>query len=82
MNVREFGYFKDAIVAQIDAHIPSLSDEDDAKLDELRFNTAFDRLGMPEVDNADLAIRTCRCGEAIDGFYEYVDHLKEVIRAL
>jgi hypothetical protein len=24
---------------------------------------------------ADLAIRTCSCGQRIDGFYEYVDHL-------
>lgn len=28
---------------------------------------------------ADAAIRDCACGERIDGFYEYVDHLKVVL---
>ena len=56
----------------VDEHIPSLSDADDAEMDLGRFNY--------EVDNADLALRTCRCGVRIDGFYEYVDHLKAMAR--
>lgn len=57
-------------------HIPSLSDENDAEIDELRFGVDSD--GFPH-DNADLAIRTCHCGKRIDGFYEYVDHLEDVL---
>ena len=59
-------------------HIPSLTDDNDRELDERRFNIDFDRLGQPVVDNADLALRTCSCGKRIDGFYEYIDHLREV----
>ena len=62
----------------IDDHIPSLSDADDAEIDAI-LDRAMDD---PEnADNADLAGRTCHCGVAIDGFYKYVDHLKEVLRA-
>jgi hypothetical protein len=60
----------------IDQHIPSLSDEDDDEIDQLRFSV--DGSGDMH-DNADLAIRTCHCGDKIDGFYGYVDHLKVVI---
>ena len=30
-------------------------------------------------DVADLALRTCSCGRRIDGFYDYVDHLREML---
>jgi len=30
-------------------------------------------------DVASLAIRTCACGVTVDGFYEYMDHLKGVL---
>ncbi len=59
----------------IQAHIPSLTDANDLELDGLRFNSDVDRFGQPAVDNADLAIRTCACGERIDGYHEYVAHL-------
>lgn len=66
-----------AATSIIDQHIPSLTDEDDALIDE-----RWTRIGAIDegVDNADLALRTCKCGKKIDGFYEYVDHLKEVLR--
>jgi hypothetical protein len=30
-------------------------------------------------DAAELALRTCSCGRRLNGFYEYSDHLKEVL---
>jgi len=51
----------------ISAHIPSLSDEDEQMILDSMF-------GM-DTDVADLAKRTCACGQAIDGYYDYVDHL-------
>lgn len=54
-------------------HIPSLTDEDDAQVTARAYWT--DEVADP----ADLAIRTCHCGVKIDGFYEYVDHLKNII---
>jgi hypothetical protein len=66
-----------AAVAIIDQHIPSLTDQDDVEIDERIGRLRFD----PDDDsgNEDLALRTCACGANIDGFYEYVDHLKEVL---
>ncbi|MEO6326081.1 MAG: hypothetical protein ABIQ65_15755 [Thermoanaerobaculia bacterium] len=62
----------------IDQHIPSLSDENEAEiLDNAMLLGIYDE-GVG-VDVADLAIRTCHCGVRIDGFYEYVAHLKEVL---
>ena len=49
------------------AHVPSLTDQD---ADAIYFAVA-----NPEADAADFAIRTCSCGQKLDGFYEYVDHL-------
>lgn len=60
-------------IATIKAHIPSLSDEDETEITRLASNALFG-----DGDVADLAIRTCRCGAAIDGFYGYVDHLISV----
>lgn len=59
----------------IDAHIPSLSDDDERLIHE-----RISRIGGIDegVDVADLALRTCACGERIDGFYAYVDHLNAV----
>lgn len=66
-------------IAVIDTHIPSLSDLDEEKIDERIAEQMIDR--DSDVDDADFAVRTCACGAPIDGFYAYVDHLKEVIRA-
>ena len=52
-------------------HIPSISSADEELIESLRHD--------PEADVADLAIRTCKCGEHIDGFYEYTSHLLEQI---
>jgi hypothetical protein len=56
-------------------HIPSLTDEDEEEI----LNLATNVIGTDELDVADLAIRTCHCGKRIDGFYEYADHLIEVM---
>jgi hypothetical protein len=60
-------------------HIPSITDELELELEEKRFNSDVDRYGQPAVDVADLAVRICHCGVRIEGFYEYVDHLEEVL---
>ena len=60
------------------AHIPSLTDENEDEIDQLRYGMS----GNGQMaDNADLAIRTCSCGRRIDGFYEYVNHLASVLPA-
>jgi hypothetical protein len=56
----------------IDEHIPSMSDKDEEEINVLAYDD--------NADAADLAIRTCHCGKTIDGFYEYVEHLKSAIR--
>lgn len=63
----------------IDEHIPSLSMSNEGEINDLasRFGDVYE-----DCDAADLAIRTCACGDKIDGFYEYVDHLKSAINAL
>ena len=65
-----------AAISVIDQHIPSITDEIEEELTERAEQFGFSADG----DVADLAIRTCHCGARIDGFYEYVDHLKEVLR--
>jgi len=60
----------------IDAHIPSLTDEDAAYMAD----DVLSREYPPGWGYEDLAVRTCACGVKIDGFYEYVDHLKAEFR--
>lgn len=60
------------VIETIDQHIPSLTDEINEEM-----NDAFAVDGID--DWADFAIRRCHCGQRIDGFYEYVDHLKATI---
>jgi hypothetical protein len=69
---------RNAAISIIDQHIPSLSDDDEADIDDLV--TAYSIRLDEAITVADLALRTCHCGKKIDGFYEYVDHLKEVIK--
>lgn len=64
----------EAAIKIIEAHIPSLTDAAEAEI-ERRFLDA-DEEGL---DYADAAYRVCACGKPIDGFYEYADHLKEVL---
>ena len=58
-------------IALIKAHIPSLTDSDEAVI----ASRVGDLVTLIDADIADLAVRTCACGERVDGFYEYVDHL-------
>lgn len=57
--------------ALLEAHYPSMTRADEAEI--------AIRLARGE-DAAELALRTCACGKHVDGFYEYVDHLKDVLR--
>lgn len=58
-------------IAQVlDEHRASLTAADEAEIV---------RRMMQTDDVAELALRTCACGQRIDGFYEYVDHLRAVI---
>jgi len=66
--------FRDDCIAIIDAHIPSLTDEDEDLIYER--TTRWDE----DVTAADYALRTCHCGQHIDGFYDFVDHIKDVLR--
>jgi hypothetical protein len=61
-------------VKVIKDHIPSLSDEDEDLIYERV--TRWDE----DVTAADYALRTCHCGKQIDGFYEYVDHLMDLLK--
>lgn len=61
----------------IDAHIPSLTEEAEARIEE-RHADQYD--GLDEWDWADFAVRECACGKILDGFYAYVDHLHELLK--
>lgn len=60
----------------VSAHIPTLTREDEREI------IALGAPGPIETarDPANYAIRTCLCGQRIDGFYEYVDHLRDELR--
>ncbi len=55
----------------LDAHGPFLSDSDEAEI--------IRRIGESD-DVADLALRTCMCGRRLEGFDDYFEHLRAVIR--
>jgi hypothetical protein len=61
-------------VTILDQHIPSITDEMDAGEGEWEDLWPRDEMGDYIGDK-----RVCRCGVVLDGFYEYVDHLKEVL---
>jgi hypothetical protein len=58
-------------LSTLDSHGPYMSDADEAEI--------MRRLGASD-DVADLAVRTCMCGRRLDGFDEYFEHLRAVIR--
>lgn len=60
---------KKTAIEVIKAHIPDLTDDDEGEI--------IDNISG---DVANLAIRTCACGKPIDGFYEYTDHLIEMMK--
>lgn len=56
----------------LDAHSPSMSSADEREID----------LRATRGDDASwLALRTCACGRRLDGFDEYVAHLRETLVA-
>jgi hypothetical protein len=55
----------------LDGHGPFMSDSDEEEI--------IRRLGTSD-DVADLARRTCMCGRRLDGFDDYFEHLRAVIR--
>jgi hypothetical protein len=63
------------MIELLNKHWPSMRDEDES--------TMMDRLSHiwdnPDFDLADMARRTCACGLILEGFDEYVVHLKEVL---
>ena len=61
---------RDAVLAVLRDHIPSITDEIEEELIALQLDT--------DSDVSDLALRVCHCGERVDGFYEYVSHLRKV----
>lgn len=62
------------VISIIDQHIPSLTDDDEQEM------LAMPPPHMLDSDVANFAIRTCHCGVRIDGFYQYTDHLKEMLK--
>ena len=61
---------QDKAIALIEEHIASLTDANETEM--------YSKPAALE-DLANFALRTCRCGLRIDGFYEYADHLKEIL---
>jgi hypothetical protein len=61
-----------AVQGILDAHGPYMSDADE---DEI-----IRRIGASD-DVAGLALRTCMCGQRLDGFDEYFERLRAVVRA-
>jgi hypothetical protein len=61
---------RDDPVAIIDKHIPSITDEMDEDPDMLPKDDIGDYCGDQ---------RKCACGRHIDGYYDFMDHLKEVL---
>lgn len=58
------------MLLRLDRHYASMSDADGQEIAAR---------AVEGEDMGSLAIRTCACGVRIDGFYEYLDHLKQVL---
>lgn len=61
----------DDVLDVIDEHTPNLTDEDEEKM--IKEWVECDEPNFP-------TYRTCSCGLALDGFYQYQDHLKDQIK--
>jgi hypothetical protein len=59
-----------AVLGLIDRHTPNLTDENEEEIAQRWADSN---------DVSDSAIRTCSCGERLEGFYAYQDHLKYMI---
>jgi ribulose-5-phosphate 4-epimerase/fuculose-1-phosphate aldolase len=57
--------------APLESHGPYMSDEDEAEI--IRRMVESD-------DVAELALRTCMCGRRLEGFDDYFEHLRAVVR--
>ncbi len=58
-------------VELLEGHGPFMSESDEAEI----IRRVIDR-----DDVADLALRTCMCGRRLDGFDDYFEHLRAVVR--
>ncbi len=59
------------VLSVLDRHGPYMSAADEEEI--------IRRIGASD-DVADLAVRTCVCGRPVDGFDDYFEHLRAVIR--
>lgn len=59
------------MLSTLEAHGPFMSDPDEEEI--------IRRLGTTD-DVANLALRTCMCGRRLDGFDDYFEHLRAVLR--
>ena len=68
----------------LEAHGCFMSETDEAEIDELVFKIVGHGFvfAEPTVDAADLARRTCMCGERFSGFDDYHDHLIALFNGL
>ncbi|MBX3032009.1 MAG: hypothetical protein KF809_17835 [Chloroflexi bacterium] len=62
----------DELLAVLNGHGPYMSEADEAEIIGLLATSD---------DVADLAIRTCMCGRRLDGFDDYYEHLRAMVRA-
>lgn len=56
-----------------DAHTPNLTEEDEGKINDIVMLDTYEDF------ISDLAKRTCSCGFPIDGYYDYIGHIKQVV---
>lgn len=68
----------EAAIDVLRSHYASLTDRDEITLEQRLVDQQIDTDNP--WDFADFALRTCACGQSIDGFYEYTDHLISVLR--
>jgi hypothetical protein len=65
-----------ALLILLNAHTANLTEWAEEEIEtRIRDRTEGD------LDVSYLALRQCACGETIDGFYEYIDHLKTMAAA-
>lgn len=63
----------------LDQHIPSITEAIEDELWQRIGRAWSDDSYFGEADSADCALRVCMCGKRVDGYYEYVAHLKEML---
>jgi hypothetical protein len=65
-----------------DAHGPYMSDADEGEIIDRLWANVESILGGRRTGNdvAVLALRTCMCGRRLEGFDDYFEHLRAVVR--